>query len=1015
MPSWKKKISFGLGALLLAATMGAPAYDAQLSDFSVGVNNTPGQPAELAPGGTTSVRITLTNSSTTAALTGVNFSGLAPVTNPANAGNSLVANGSAVISGDGCTGTASVTPAGAISLSGMTIPKQVGSDAGICYIDVPVKAVSVTGTAFGVSWPMPTDGGTVFTGSGDTNGSGSSQGFAVTAVDRPTFSKSFSSTTATLGGGTVNLTLRVTNPANGVPLTGVSFKDVFPVNGAGGAVIEPVSVGTITPAGCVAPSNVALTTGPSAQVALSNMSVAKGGSCEVTVAVRARQTNGEYQLQNQTNTLKASDFTSDQGLAPLANATADITVKSPLEVNKVANPERVASGQVGTFVITLTNTGSTALPVNSFNELNISDTQSGQNLTPSGLTSTCVQTSGQTRTLATTATGFTSSGYDVPANDSCTLTVSFTGTTSDTNQPLTFTNSIPKGAVAITGEPGIISQPRSATVTVIDELFVDKSQSPAKVAPGNPVKYSITVSNFGNTDRNNVRVMDTLQNDSTFLTGTFDDIDRTPTLTSGCGTLGGVPETGETALGFIIPTLPKATATPANTPGQCTITFWALTDPEGNDNTSNRIAACGVWYGDSQVAAQAAKQCNGKASDNVTAEHQKPLVLEKTFNGTNYTTTGITKPEGTVVTMRIRVNNYNDQALKNATVSDTFPNGLQVASPANESSSCGGEITATPGSSSLALNNATLPARNSTNNTPGRCTVQVDVVGPAGSYPNTATTTVSLPLPSVPSKVLTASSNEATLKYESALGADKKFNPTTMTADGKSQVRIRLENTDKTATLTNVAVTDPLDSAKLKLADPANLYTTCGGNPQLSGAPGATSVSLTGVTLPPSSSCDLLFDVVDNGGSGNWVNTIPVGGVTADGGIENVTPVTATLARSGAQAPVVTKTITPGQVAPGQAARLEIRVSNGTQALSGIALTDHFSKDGLAGGELTGMQVAKPANATTTCPGGVVTATPGATQVSLSGASLAANTDADPAVKSCVIAVDVISVNPGAI
>lgn len=991
----------GVAAALLSA--GSAAWAAQNPDFSVGVNNKPGSSASIAPGETTIVRFTLTNSSA-ADFTGVQFSNLNPVTTPNVAGNTLVSlNGTSEVSGSaGCAGTVTVNSgSGAISLAGMTVPAQVGGVAGVCFIDIPVKALSATGSAFTVGYPMVE--GAVAMAGGDTNGTAASQNFTVTPVSPPTWSKSFASETAVLGGGTVNLTLTVTNPAGGVDLTGVAFKDVFPVAGAAGAVIEPVSVGPITPFGCVAPNNVALTPGNAAEVSISNMSVPKGTSCSVTVAVRARHTNSSYQLSNQTNSLLTTSFSSAQGLKPAANDTAPITVRSPLQVTKSANPERVASGDTGTFVITLRNNGSTALPVSQFNETNIDNGgQSGVRLTPTAIANSCV---GGTNTVSNVAGGgIQTSGYSIPAGGSCQITVSFTGSTSD-NQPLTFTNSIPQGAVTVTGQPGIVSEPKSATVTLIDELYVDKSQNPTHVAPGNPVQYSVTVSNFGSLARNNVHVADSLQNGATFLTGMFGGLDRTPTST--CPGMTTSNTLGSTVLDFLIPTLPAATS--GNNPGQCTITFWALTDPSGSTNTDNQIGACGVWYGASQAAAQTNHTCNGSASNNVSTTHQAPLVAEKSFNGTNYDTTGITKPEGTVVTLRIRLSNYNDLALTGASISDTFPAGLKVASPANASSTCGGTITAVPNSSSLALNGAELPARTSASNTPGRCTVRVDVVGPAGNYPNTASVAASLAQPNNGSRNLTANTNTATLTYTGALEATKAFMPTEMTASGKSQVRIRLSNADLTATLTGVAVTDPLTTAKLKLADPTGLYTTCGGNPVLNGVAGATSVSMSGVTLPPGGSCDVLFDVVNDGStSGDWLNTIPVGNVTANGGISNTTSVTALLTRSNEQTPTLSKTIAPTSVAPGQPARLSINISNGTQALTGVGVTDYFTVGGVAGGTPNGMRVASPGNASTTCSGGIVTAVPGSTTVALAGANMGASA-------TCVVEVDVVSTNPGAV
>ena len=72
----------------------------------------------------------------------------------------------------------------------------------------------------------------------------------------------------------------------------------------------------------------------------------------------------------------------------------------------------------------------------------------------------------------------------------------------------------------------------------------------------------------------------------------------------------------------------------------------------------------------------------------------------------------------------------------------------------------------------------------------------------------------------------------------------------------------------------------------------------------------------------------------------------------------------------------------------------------GAPALSSIGFTDNL---GTMGG--LGFTVANPANAATTCPGGVVTATPGASTFSLAGANLAGGA----AATSCTVSLDVQS------
>lgn len=994
-----------LGALVwgLASTAALAASNGQ---FTVGVNNTPGSPTDIKPGAPTSVRITLTNADTAQDLTDVAFT--MPATSAGS--GSLIVRGVPTITGSpdasACqlgTVTAQVGQ-GVISLSGMTIPRQQGTTPGICYIDVPITATSLDGVSSSPSYKLPID--SVTAAGGMTNGSGGAQSFTVLAASRPTWSKSFSPNVAVLNGADVVLSLTVSNPSDGVNLTGVRFEDVFPLTG-GKAVIEPVGFDSSAPASCANASNVIITTGANAQVAVSGLSIAAGSSCTVKIKVKAAHTDGQYEL-GQTNTLLPSSFQSDQALTPAAPAPSPITVRSPLSVSKAFTSDYVASGVESSFRITLTNSSSNPLRVTSFGEAAISDLQSGQRLQPTGTpTNTCGGGS-----IALSGNGFTSSGYDIPAGGNCAITVPFTGTTASTNAPLTFTNSIPEGAVA-TSTPGIVSKPASATVTVVDELFVRKASTPSHVAPGNPVKYTVTVENYAASAKSNVHVLDRLQQGASYLTGVVNGTDYSPTITGACTSVSTTAVLGATGtLDFTIGNLP---AQVGGTRGVCQLTFWAITDKNlaANTTTSNVIDSCGVYYG---TAGQAAT-CNGKASETVNANYQSALVVEKTFNGSNFGNPNRSEPEGKVVTMRFKVSNYTDQPLTNLALADNLIDrggigkSLYIANPSNATSNCGATPTAAPGTTSVGFNGGTVPARSAASNTPGTCELQVDVVGPAGIYPNQATAAATQTFgDGTTAAISNIPSNQATLTYHGALKAEKSFAPGSMTSEGKAKVVVRLTNTDPNATLTGVSVEDPLPAAPngLVLANPSGMYSTCAGNPSFTGAAGGAVASMAGATLPPGSSCDFIFEVVNTGtGTGNWVNTIPAGKVTANGGITNQTPVTATLTRSSPAIPVISKGIAPTAVAPGQPARLTIRITNGTQALTGLGITDHFTVGGTAGTAANGMQIASPANATTTCQG-AVTANPGATNVALSGGSLLAGA-------SCEVSVDVVSTNPGTI
>ena len=144
-------------------------------------------------------------------------------------------------------------------------------------------------------------------------------------------------------------------------------------------------------------------------------------------------------------------------------------------------------------------------------------------------------------------------------------------------------------------------------------------------------------------------------------------------------------------------------------------------------------------------------------------------------------------------------------------------------------------------------------------------------------------------------------------------------------------------------------------------------------------------------------------------GAGDWINTIPVGNITADGGIINTTAVTDTLLFQPGTGISVGKTSNPSTLSfPGETSQLTITFTNGTNAVTNMAVTDYFTVDGTVGGALNGMVVAVTPNASTTCTGGTVTAVSGGTQVALSNVSLAAS-------QACTVTVDVSSTSIGGI
>ncbi len=988
----------GLGWQLLALCLISLAGGQALAqppanpNFSVTVNTGPVAPNAdtVYPGQATSLRITLSNNSSTDPITNTNF--IQPL--PTTATGGLRVNGPASISGDGCTGGTLTAPTGGtgIELAGLTIPVRVDGvpNSGECYLDIPVAAWSSNGSSTSHSYSLPA--GSVNADQGP-NSTGGPQGITVLGASRPTVSKSFpGSSPLILGGNTGILRIRVNNPNANVGLTNFSFTDVFPTHasGIGGAVFEPTGIPAT--GSCIdAPvsASAALTAGAAAQVAVSGGTLAPNSECTLDIPIRARHTADAYDV-TVTNSIPANGFSSFEGLQPANAATADITVRSPLGLTKSFAHSPIASGVPSTFTLVLANSGSTPLTVSNFDDNPISAPPYTDRLTVQSVNNSC----GGDMSVINDDRGIRVGNFSIPAGDNCTITVGFSGLTPGSDLPTSYTNQIPEGAVTIPtapGAPAIVSPETSATVMVADRLRVLKEASPGSVAPGNPVEYRVIVQNFDSVIVTGVTVADVLQNGATLLTHSSFAPSLTP---ASCGTLdlNGRVE-GDNDLLFTIPQI--AARTSVSEPGACTLSFWAMIDPDTEQNTGNLIEIGGVCIEGDPL------RCNAAPSNDVSSNHQAIVSLRKTFDHQ----TSVSRFEGTTVRMRLQVSNYSDNPLTTLSIEDTLPNDgpfqqLRIASPANIQNSCGGDVLGTEGSTSITLNNGSIAARNASTNAPATCELAVDVVGPAGTYPNTAELGAVQTNADLSPLTITGVTASATLTYTDALTAAKSFNPTVTGDGGRAQARIRLGNLSTELPLTGISLTDNLPDGML-VASPANAYTTCHGPTQLTALEGSDTVSLSGANLVPGGVCDLLFDVIVSGDS-SWTNTIEPGQLTADGGLVNRDPVSAILNFQAPAVPVISKAINPGTISPGQSSTLTITITNGAEPITNLLITDHFTLDGTPDGAPNGMRVASPVLASTTCPGGTVSAQPGNRQVTLSGVSLAAN-------QACQVSVRITS------
>lgn len=976
-----------------------------------------GQPGSILPGEQTALKITLSNSNASAAITGVAFNSALPAGFPdglkITAGATYQCTDPSGPSTGAGAGTLTATAdTQAINLINGVIPARANSTDGTCTIIIPVIAGSTTGNSATYTYQIANAAVTGNDGIPVANSGAVSQSINVLALTKPTISKNFTASTLRLGDDPTTLTITLIN-TNSVAIKGFSITDTFPVLGS--AIIKVAS----TPSATATCNNggAAPTFNPSAgaiSVTATGTIPAKSGStngrCTLTVQVEANSTNNTFSTGSKTNRInKSTDFTNNIGIQAAADATDSVTVQSPLTVTKAFAHSVLSSGESDSFTITLSNAANAPLTISSFSDNpidgisgGIADALDGAGTLGSGLVATVGSTTcGGTVAVIGSGEGIDLTGSNtIPANGSCTIIVNFTAAAETTQVPITYTNSIAQGAVNV-GDASIVSQSRSASVLVADTLRILKTASPTIAAPGNPVRYAVTVQNFSNSVISNVTINDVLPTSFSYLTGTINGNNFDPLLMgTGCSGLTETSTLGGGSAQFTIATLPARTN--VNTPAACTVTFWAMVDINAADNLStvNTVASGDVCY-------NSGASCNGlpaNSTPNNTRAETTVLSATKRFNNTTST---VTLSEGTIAKLSITLSNISANPLTNVSLTDTFPidgtGQLQVASPANASTTCGGSVTAVAGTSSLALNGATVPARSSNGTgSNGSCVINVDVIGPAGTYNNIASLAATQTYANGSTAVINAvNSNTARLVYLSSLAATKSFIPATVATGGRSRVTIRLSNSGAVA-LTNVVVTDPLP-AGMVLAAPVNASTSCAGSPVFTSATaGASTITMNGASIAGLASCDVLFDIVATGGS-NWINTIPSGNITANGGVRNVAAITATLTNQPATSISVSKATSPSTLTfPGETSQLTITFTNGNTDISNMSVTDYFTVDGISGTALNGMVLASTVNANTTCPGGVVTAVAGGTSIALTGVSLLANA-------SCTVSANVTS------
>jgi LPXTG-site transpeptidase (sortase) family protein len=927
-----------VGGLIFSTFAAGQAVHAQGFSFPAEMNKR-FSPLSIEPGGVSRLQVTVYNPNlfelTDASWTD-NLVGVQPgifIANPTNVTNT-------------CGGTVSGSPGGtSLSLSGGTVPAQVGSTPGSCTV-----SIDVTSTTTGNLINTIPAGALSSRGDGETitNTTPASATLHVGLIQAPAISKSFSPNTM-LVGQVSQLTIRIRNNDLDSALTQASLSDPLPENVV---LANPVSPSL---SNCGSSATLSATSGGSS-VTLTNATIAPNGTCVIRVNVTS-SISGIY-----TNTIPANALHTQQGLTNAAPASANLNVQD-IGITKSFSPPNFQAGGTTTLTITLRNPTSSP-----YTGVRLSDTLPGNVLTVvlgSG-TTTCGGTVTTTLPRTVALTNGTVPAGSPTAPGTCTISVLVTAPADASGG--TYTNRIPPGAIE-TDQNITNGNEATAPVRVYPSgggVSANKSFTPATITAGENSRLRINIVAPADSSLTNFSITDHLPPDVTIS-------NSQPASHSNCGSSAVLTAvTGETTIRLTNGTITAGTTCQINVyvtgsvPGVHT-NIITPTDVTNNENRTipNNITA------------------------NLTIETVSDFSVSKAF-------TPPTVAPGGISTLTITLRNTNAVPLVNVSVTDPLPgsstDGVIVAPVPNTVTTCvGGTVTAVPGTQTITMTGGTVPAR--VGDVPGTCTINVDVQGlgslttrrniiPVANASGTVQGTDIVQNPARPA--------QADLRIGNLMiGIVKGFDPLTVFGGSASTLSVQLLNPNNVA-MNGIAFADNFPEGMI-IANPANPSVgTCGG--AIEAVPGADSFSFSGGSLPASADCVLTIQVTMTV-NGNLTNVIDQGAVSTFSGASNPDPAEASLTNlPGAS---ISKAFTPNTIRAGSVSALTFVIQNtGTVALSGMGFDDT-----LPGNLPEGLEIARSPAPVNNC-GGTLTAVPGTQLITLENGTLGLNA-------SCSIVVSV--------
>ncbi len=218
----------------------------------------------------------------------------------------------------------------------------------------------------------------------------------------------------------------------------------------------------------------------------------------------------------------------------------------------------------------------------------------------------------------------------------------------------------------------------------------------------------------------------------------------------------------------------------------------------------------------------------------------------------------------------------------------------------------------------------------------------------------------------------------------------KSFAPSTIGPGSTSTLTFTISNAESPDPVSDIAFTDTLP-AGVTIATPASATSTCGGT--LSAPDGGTTITFSNGVVALDSTCSITVDVTSSTPN---VHTNTSGALTSNAGSSGTATADLTVVTT---RPGFTKSFAPSSISLGGRSTLTFTIDNTANALFAVALafTDNFP---------VGLAVAGPANASTDCSGGNLTAIPGTSAITYSADFVDRNS-------SCTVTVDVIGSGVG--